>query len=92
MASKGDRGSIGLRIGVKLVGNSTGIVFETVEGHLRILADLDEVAVGITHLATPLPTMIVQWLSEEECSFVTPLFVAGPDVSDAQVKEAIHSI
>jgi len=52
MASKGDRGSIGLRIGVKLVGNSTSIVFET-EGHLRILVDLDEVAVGITHVATP---------------------------------------
>lgn len=57
-----------------------------------MLADLDAVADGITHVATPLPTMIVQWLGEEECSFVTPLFVAGPDVSDAQVKEAIHSI
>ena len=45
--------------GVKLFGNSTGVVFETVEGHLSILADLDEVAVGITHVATPFPAMIV---------------------------------
>jgi hypothetical protein len=44
---------------VKLLGNSTGIVFETVERHLSILADLDEVAVGITHVATPFPAAIV---------------------------------
>ena len=55
----GDSGTIGLRMGVKLFGNSTGVVFETVEGHLSILADLDEVAVGITHLATPFPAVIV---------------------------------
>jgi len=44
---------------VKLLGNSTGVVFETVERHLSILADLDEVAVGITHVATPFPAVIV---------------------------------
>jgi hypothetical protein len=55
----GDSGTIGLRMGVKLFGNSTGLVFETVERHLSILADLDEVAVGITHVATPFPAVIV---------------------------------
>ena len=54
-----DSGTIGLRMGVKLRGDSTGIVFETVERHLSILADLDEVAVGITHVATPFPAVIV---------------------------------
>jgi hypothetical protein len=54
-----DSGTIGLRMGVKLLGNSTGIVFETVERHLSILADLNEVAVGITHVATPFPAAIV---------------------------------
>jgi len=75
-----------------LRGNSTGMVFETVERHLSILADLDEVAVGITHVATPFPAVIVQRLRKEERSFVAPLFVAGPDVGDAQVKKAIHSV
>ena len=44
---------------VKLFGNSTGVGFETVERHLSILADLDEVAIRITHIATPFPTVIV---------------------------------
>jgi len=43
----------------KVPGNSTGVVFETVERYLSILADLDEVAVGITLIATPFPTVIV---------------------------------
>jgi len=43
----------------KLLGNLTGVVFETVEGHLSILADLDEVTVGITHVAAPFPAVIV---------------------------------
>ncbi len=55
----GDSGTIGLWMGVKLFGNSTGVAFETVEGHLSILADLDKVAVGITHVATPFPAVIV---------------------------------
>jgi hypothetical protein len=45
--------------GVKLRGNSTGGGFETVERHLSILADLDQIAVGITHVATPFPAVIV---------------------------------
>lgn len=36
--------------------------------------------------------MIVQWLGKEERSFLAPLFVAGPDVGDPQVKKAIHSV
>ena len=56
------------------------------------MADLDEVAVGITHVATPFPAMIVQRLGKEERSFIAPFFVAGPDVGDAQIKEAIHSV
>jgi hypothetical protein len=66
-----------------LTRNSTGVVFETVERHLRILADPDEVAVRITHVATSFPAAIVQTLGKEERSFVAPLFVAGPDVGDA---------
>ena len=34
-------------------------VVEPVEGDLSILADLDEVAVGITHVAAPFPAVIV---------------------------------
>src|SRR5437773_2771822 len=42
---------------LKLLGNSTNVVFETVERHLSILADLDEIAIRITHIATPFPTV-----------------------------------
>src|SRR6267143_6695529 len=45
--------------GRELLGNSTGVFFETVERHLSILADLDEIAVGITQIATQFPTVIV---------------------------------
>jgi hypothetical protein len=45
--------------GVKLLGNLIGIPLETVEGHLSISADLDEIAVGITHVAAPFPAVIV---------------------------------
>jgi len=34
-------------------GHLAGVVFKTVERHLSILADLDEVPVGVTHVATP---------------------------------------
>jgi len=44
---------------VKLRGNFTGVVFETFEGDFSILADLDEVAVGITHVTAPFPAVIV---------------------------------
>jgi hypothetical protein len=35
------------------------VVVEPVEGDLSILADLDEVAVGITHVAAPFPAVII---------------------------------
>jgi hypothetical protein len=38
---------------------STGVLFEVVKRKLRILANLDEVTVGITHVAPPFPTVIV---------------------------------
>jgi len=77
---------------ISLVVKLTGVVFETVEGHLSILADLDEVAVGITHVASPFPAVIVSRLGQKERSFVAPLFVTGPNVGDTQVKETIHSV
>jgi hypothetical protein len=68
------------------------VVVEPVDGDLSVLADLDEVAVGITHVAAPFPAVIVEWLGEKERSFVAPLFVTGPDVGDTQIKEAIYSV
>jgi hypothetical protein len=79
----GDSGTIRLRMGLKLLRNSTGIAFETVERRLRILADLDEVAVGITHVATPLAAVIFEWLCKEERSFFASFFVARLDVGYA---------
>src|SRR6516164_9023976 len=70
----------------------SAVAFESVEGHLCILADLDEVAVGITHVAAPFPAVIVERLSKKDRSFIAPLLVAGPDVGDTQVKEAIHLV
>ena len=58
---------------------------------MSILADLDEIAVRITHIATPFPAVIAQRLGQEEGSFVAPFLVAGPDVGDTQVEEAIRS-
>ena len=77
---------------MKLPGTLCGVVLEPVEGQLSILADLDEVAVWITHVAAPFPSAIVKRLRKKERSFVAPLFVAGPDISDAQVEKAIHPI
>ena len=72
--------------------DSMSVLFEVVERHLSVLADLDEVAVGIAHVATPFPTVIVERLGEEERSFRAPLFVTGPDVGDAQIEEAVHPV
>ena len=70
----------------------TGVVLETVESHLSISADLDDVTVGITHVAAPFPAVIIQRLGEKGHPFVSPLLVAGPDVCNTQIKEAIHSV
>ena len=54
---------------------------------------LNEVAVGVTHVAAPFPAVrIGQWLGKKKRSFAAPLFVAGPDVGDTQIKEAIYSV
>jgi len=53
-----------------------------VKRKLRILANLDQVAVWIAHVATPFPTLAVERLSEKDRAFVAPLFVTGPDVRD----------
>jgi hypothetical protein len=58
------------------------VVLEPVEGDFGILANLDEIAVRIAHVAAPLPAVIVLWLRQKEGSFVPPLFVASPDVCD----------
>jgi len=68
-------------------------VFETVERHLSILADLDEVPVGIAHVAAPFPAVgILQRLRKEDRALVAPLFVARPDVGNTQIEEAIDSV
>jgi hypothetical protein len=72
--------------------NSSGVLFEVVKRHLSILADLDEVAVGIAHVTTPFPTVIVERFGEEDRSLGAPLFVTGPNVGDAQVEEAVHRV
>src|SRR5262249_38606886 len=76
----------------KPLDDSNGLVFETVERLLSILADLYEVAVGITQVTAPFPAVIVQRLGKKARALVAPLFVAGPDVGDTQVEEAIHSV
>src|SRR5215470_17766178 len=51
------------------------------------LPDLDDIAVGITHVAANLHAMVL-WLGQEFGSSASPLLVAGPDVCDTYVQEA----
>ena len=51
--------------GSVVVIGSGGVGFEVVKRDLSILADLDEVPVRITHVATPLPAVIIERLSEK---------------------------
>jgi hypothetical protein len=44
---------------------SAGEFFEGVDGGLRVLADFDDVAVGIAHVAMPFVAVIVERLGEE---------------------------
>jgi|SRR5580658_4815097 hypothetical protein len=60
--------------------NLTAVVGQ-VERTFSVLADLNEVAVGITARS-----------SVKKRSFVAPFSIAGPDVGDTQIKEAIYSI
>ena len=43
----------------ELLGNFTGVALEPIDGRLGVLADLDEIAVGITHVAAPFRAVIV---------------------------------
>ena len=63
-----------------------------IERDLRILPNLDQVAVWIAHVATPFPAVVIERLSEKDRTFFTPLFVTGPDVRDPQIEEAIHCV
>ena len=63
-----------------------------IERQLSILANLDQVPIRITHVAAPFPAIIFQRFGKKDCAFVAPLFVAGPDVRDAQVEEATYGI
>src|SRR5208282_3125055 len=67
------------------------VAVEPVDGKLSILADLDDVAVWIAHVAAPFPAVRIDpWLGNKERAFGAPLFVAGPDVGDTQIQEAAH--
>jgi hypothetical protein len=69
------------------------VVIEPLEGDFGILANLDEVAVGITHVAAPFPAVwILQGFGKKDRAFAAPSSVAGADVCDAQIEEAIHSV
>jgi hypothetical protein len=57
-----EKNGFGFEASRTATGDSTHVAFEAVEGHLSILADLDEVAVGIAHVTTPFPAVIVQRL------------------------------
>src|ERR1700733_6015133 len=60
----------------------TDVCFEVVKRKLRILANLNQIAVWITHVATPFPAMVVERFGEKGRAFVAPLFVTGPNVRD----------
>jgi hypothetical protein len=49
--------------------NLAGVLLEVVKRKLRILANLDQVAVRIAHVATPFPTMVVERLSKKDRAF-----------------------
>jgi hypothetical protein len=63
--------------------NLTDVCFEVVKRKLCILANLNQIAVWIAHVATPFPDMVVERLSEKGRAFVTPLVVIGPNVRDS---------
>jgi hypothetical protein len=57
------------------------------------VADLDDVAIGVAHVATPFPAIpIGQRLSDEDGSFGAPLMVTDPDVGHAQAQKTVHSV
>src|SRR3977135_2358580 len=74
---------------------STGLackLLEGVDGSLRGLADLDDVAVRITHVTAQFVAVIIEGLGEKPSAFLGPLFIACVNVCDAQIEEAAHAI
>src|SRR3981189_2028197 len=65
---------------------------EGVDGSLRGLANLDEVAVRITHVAAQFMAVIIEGLGEEPSALLGPLFIACVNVCDAPIEEAAHPI
>jgi hypothetical protein len=66
--------------------------FEALDRLRSVLADFDYVAVGIAHVATPFPAVVVERLGKEDRSFGAPVVVAGPDVGDGQVEKAAQPV
>ena len=54
-------------------GNPGGVLFEVFERYLHILADLEDIAVGIAHVATPLCFLL---------SFMTVLYAGAGTATD----------
>src|SRR5579871_4459239 len=71
----------------------SAMAVEPVECKLGILADLDDVTVRITHVASPFPAVIIgPGFGYKVGSLIAPLFVAGPDISDTQIEEAAYTV
>src|SRR5436190_1118706 len=51
------------------------------------LADLDEIAVRVTHVAANLRAVVL-WLGQEVGSSASPILVRGLDVGDTNIQEA----
>jgi hypothetical protein len=69
------------------------VLFEPVDGELSILTDLDEVAIGMTHVTAPFPAIrIGNGAVRKNAPLSPPFLVAAPDVRDLPIKEAIDSV
>src|SRR5258708_35189453 len=53
----------------------------------RCLPDLDQIVIGVTHVAADLRAMVL-WLREELGPFAAPLLVSGSDVCNTNIQEA----
>jgi hypothetical protein len=69
------------------VDNSTGVLFEVLDRRRSVLADYDNVSIGIAHVTTPFPAVVVERLSKEHRSLGAPFVVTRLDVSDPQVEK-----
>src|SRR5258708_16907664 len=52
----------------------------------RCLPDLDQIVIGVTHVAADLRAMVL-WLREELGPFAAPLLVSGSDVCNTNIQE-----